>query len=861
MKKILLGIVVSSMFCFTSLSVSAQCNTNSANSCVCEQSGQTDCDLLPDMTISWDAAESVQSGPTEYSQSGNGSNNGRLRVSGSTPNIGHGPLNVRGVDQNGYRWFLCGTDTISIYDPSSTQDWNSCPNNESPRQLIFQRIYHKDGNSMEFTERFAGTMTYHPTHGHNHVDDWATFTLRIEDQNEPNPLNWPIVGDGAKIGFCLMDYYPCTSGSAYGHCRTSQEYGGGSVLSSSSQFDNYGLGGGGYNCSQVSQGISVGYTDLYGEWLDGMWVDIPPGTCNGDYWIVLEVDPNDNFIEEDENNNWTAIPFELTEQEPAGGDFANISSNGSTTACEGSVVELTASAGNAYLWSTGETTQTIQASSTDDYSVTVTGQCGTDESDPVSVSIVTVDAPIGTGATLQAPGSATISATGNAVEWYDAENGGNLLASGNDYTTPVLNSTTSYWAEETSGEMPQQTNGGKPNNSGGGAYFDNNQSLIFNAYEQFKLVSVRMYAGSAGTRHILCTTAAGDLIAQDYVQLAAGEQVVPLDFIIPEGDGHQITVWDDDGNTSTYIRDVYRNNANVNYPYALGLLGEIERSTASTNNGLDHYYFFYDWVVESMPLQCESERTEVTVTVSAPVVLSAKAFLEGPFDANGAMFDDLRANALLPLQEPFTDLGFTHVNGGDESTTAPVFATGGPNAIIDWVMVELRDQNNNAVVVDTRSALLQSDGDIVDVDGSSPVSFTVAPGSYHVALRHRNHLGIMTDQPIALSSIASSLDFTNGSINTWGIDAQKDINGYKVLWMGNTTSDYLLKYTGADNDRDPILISIGGSTPTDTNSGYLVEDCNMDGLVKYTGSANDRDPILVNIGGAVPTNTRVEQLP
>ena len=29
----------------------------------------------------------------------------------------------------------------------------------------------------------------------------------------------------------------------------------------------------------------------------------------------------------------------------------------------------------------------------------------------------------------------------------------------------------------------------------------------------------------------------------------------------------------------------------------------------------------------------------------------------------------------------------------------------------------------------------------------------------------------------------------------------------------------------------------------------------MDGPVKYTGAGNDRDPILTNIGGVVPTNT------
>ncbi|MBK7383621.1 MAG: hypothetical protein IPI81_09835 [Flavobacteriales bacterium] len=71
-----------------------------------------------------------------------------------------------------------------------------------------------------------------------------------------------------------------------------------------------------------------------------------------------------------------------------------------------------------------------------------------------------------------------------------------------------------------------------------------------------------------------------------------------------------------------------------------------------------------------------------------------------------------------------------------------------------------------------------------------------------------------------------------------------------------------LKYTGSFNDRDPILLAIGGSIPTAVLSGqYRKEDVNMDGEVKYIGAGNDRDPILQNIGGSVPTNTRVGQLP
>ncbi|MFN3875393.1 MAG: hypothetical protein ACK4L7_05740, partial [Flavobacteriales bacterium] len=78
---------------------------------------------------------------------------------------------------------------------------------------------------------------------------------------------------------------------------------------------------------------------------------------------------------------------------------------------------------------------------------------------------------------------------------------------------------------------------------------------------------------------------------------------------------------------------------------------------------------------------------------------------------------------------------------------------------------------------------------------------------------------------------------------------------------GDATFNGVLKYVGEGNDRDPILVRIGGTVPTAAVSGYHPEDVNIDGVVKYVGEGNDRDPILLNIGGSLPTNTRSGQLP
>ena len=111
------------------------------------------------------------------------------------------------------------------------------------------------------------------------------------------------------------------------------------------------------------------------------------------------------------------------------------------------------------------------------------------------------------------------------------------------------------------------------------------------------------------------------------------------------------------------------------------------------------------------------------------------------------------------------------------------------------------------------------------------------------------------------STTPTVLDLTNGSVATYGTNAQKTSGAVRLLWAGNVVPDGSLKYAGASNDRDPILVRIGGTVPTATANGYYPEDVTLDGVVKYAGASNDRDPILVNVGGTVPTATRVQQLP
>ncbi|MEZ4675845.1 MAG: hypothetical protein R2932_16595 [Caldilineaceae bacterium] len=59
------------------------------------------------------------------------------------------------------------------------------------------------------------------------------------------------------------------------------------------------------------------------------------------------------------------------------------------------------------------------------------------------------------------------------------------------------------------------------------------------------------------------------------------------------------------------------------------------------------------------------------------------------------MRDELRAQGLLPQNSPYAAAAATVDNG--------VFAVTGNDAIVDWVLVELRNNSNSAMVVASRA--------------------------------------------------------------------------------------------------------------------------------------------------------------
>ena len=257
----------------------APCGMANPLGCACPDGSDT-CDLLPDMTasaliLSTDVVET----------------RGLLKVGNATPNIGWGPLEIHGTRE-------CFCDTIRV--PCTT---TVCPNGSPVRERVIQTIYRREGDRIVTRERNAGYMAYHPTHGHVHVENWASYTLRSKTLN-PDATTWPIVATGEKVSYCLVNLGDCDRNNGY--CRDST----GRLLTKDS-IPNSGFGTV-TGCSR-DQGIYVGSLDIYSSQLDGQQINLN-GLCNGTYYIVSITDPDNQILETDDRNNWVAVPVQLTQQ-------------------------------------------------------------------------------------------------------------------------------------------------------------------------------------------------------------------------------------------------------------------------------------------------------------------------------------------------------------------------------------------------------------------------------------------------------------------------------------------------------------------------------------------------------------------
>jgi len=205
----------------------------------------------------------------------------------------------------------------------------------------------------------------------------------------------------------------------------------------------------------------------------------------------------------------------------------------------------------------------------------------------------------------------------------------------------------------------------------------------------------------------------------------------------------------------------------------------------------------------------------IPITHVESIVLDLKVFLEGPFNGTG-MTTGLTG---IPLQQPYNTAPWNYE--GSESVTDI------PAGTVDWVLVELRDaadatSASPATIIARQASFLMNNGSIRSLDGTSNQQFNnlILQQSLFAVVYHRNHLAVMSANPLIESGGVFSYNFTTSSDQAYNSGQKKLGGGFSGMIAGDADASKTI----GDADLSFWATKAG-------HFGYLPSDLDLSGQV------------------------------
>lgn len=213
------------------------------------------------------------------------------------------------------------------------------------------------------------------------------------------------------------------------------------------------------------------------------------------------------------------------------------------------------------------------------------------------------------------------------------------------------------------------------------------------------------------------------------------------------------------------------------------------------------------------------------------------AYLEGPYStgsdimtntlATSLTLGDRSDNTKFPQNQPYNGSPWSY--SGTESVTSL------PSGVVDWVLLELRHASSSGNASSTytlgkRAAFLKTNGSIVDIDGTSPVTFSNLASftdNLYIIVYHRNHIAILANNAVTRdANQVYTYDYSSGSGQVYGgTNGYKQIDTSPVRW-GMIAADATNDGNIYVNDYTDYWVPDFGLT-----SKYKLSDFNLDANV------------------------------
>ncbi|MBM71507.1 MAG: hypothetical protein CL847_01810 [Crocinitomicaceae bacterium] len=335
----------------------------------------------------------------------------------------------------------------------------------------------------------------------------------------------------------------------------------------------------------------------------------------GVYWVTLT---------DEAGCSGTSDPYVLSLVEPT---QANASINGQLGSCSGGALELDFCAAGEYsitLPSGAVENFEIEygeciASAIDvegTYTITFTDVCDSSLEDLVyEVAYYGIPSePSVSDIQIPEPGTAEFTGAPSGANWYETETSNEVLGSGSTFSIDVTETTT-FWVSDSETHLGTEAGGGRQEIHAIGQYNNNtSRFLMFDAYQDFTIETVKVFANGEAERTIALVDSDENIIQETTVLIPHGEQIVELGFDVLAGADYGLRCT---GNNVQLWRD--GNGSNPNFPYPLGDMGAITKTSIPLTNALNFYFYFYDWQISSDETICHSERVPVVVDVLSSI--------------------------------------------------------------------------------------------------------------------------------------------------------------------------------------------------------------------------------------------------
>lgn len=275
-----------------------------------------------------------------------------------------------------------------------------------------------------------------------------------------------------------------------------------------------------------------------------------------------------------------------------------------------------------------------------------------------NVSTPTVTSPVTT-----CSNTATLSATGSSLYWYDVPTGGSSIGTGNTYNATFNGNTTYYVASQVGASGSNYTVGPPTWNSSDGYFGTDDWGACFTTSVPLTVNSVEVYVQTAGSDVSVqfvdgTGTAVGSVLT--FTSLPAGLNTLSLN-----------TTFSTPGNYRLYSKNstnLGRGSTGITFPYTQSGVMSV---TSSWNGSVSTFtnYFFYNFKITTGSGSCQSARVPIVVNHTAEEIVITPS---GPttFDQGGSV--DLTASS---THTPAYNFTWVPTAGLNTTTGANVTAT------------------------------------------------------------------------------------------------------------------------------------------------------------------------------------------